>query len=71
MNSSRKRFYSDREGGLLAATKRLKIHHRISQPGKPVNNSVAECATQYVLHGTRTVLTAAGVLACFWKFIAP
>ena len=36
------RFYSDKEGGLVAACKDMGVLHRNSQPGKPVTNSIAE-----------------------------
>ena len=63
-----KRFYCDREGGLINACKGLGITYRIAQPGRPVTNSLAERANQDILQGSRCVLSAAGLPECFWPF---
>ena len=66
-----RRFYSDKEGGLVAACKQMNILHRVSQPGKPVTNSLAERANQDILQHSRALLNAAGLPECFWPFAAP
>ena len=66
-----KRFYSDNEGGLIGACKKLDILQRKSQPGKPVTNSMAERANQDILAGSRSVLAQAGLPECFWPYAAP
>ena len=66
-----KRFYCDREGGLIDACKHFGIFYRIAQPGRPVTNSLAERANRDVLEGARCVLEQAGLPECFWPFAAP
>jgi len=70
-NSHIKRFYSDTEGGFVAACKARHIPHRRAQPGRSCNNSLAERANQDVLRGARACLAQAGLPACFWPYAAP
>ena len=61
----------DREGGLVRACKDLGITFRTAQAGKPVNNTLAERANADILQGSRSILMAAGLPACFWPFAGP
>ena len=71
VNTRIKRFYCDKEGGLIDACKHFGITYRIAQPGRPVTNSIAERANQDVLQGARCLLEQAGLPKCFWPFAAP
>ena len=65
-----KRYYGDKEGGVVAAMKAFKVPCRFSQPSMPKNNILAERANQDILQGSRAVLAAAGLPECFWLFVA-
>ena len=56
-----KRYYGDKEGGLAKAAQILGIQCRFSEPGRPVNNTIAERANQDILGGSRSLLAAAGL----------
>ena len=64
-------FYSDTEGGLVVACRRLAFQHRLSRPGRLVAKSLAERANQDILQGARTIMVAAGLPGCFWTYVAP
>ena len=44
----------------------LKLHHDLSLPGRPQNNSLAERTNQFIIDQTSACLVHAGLPTCYW-----
>ena len=63
--------YCDNAPELTSVGRELRYNVEYSQPGVPQTNGLAERNNQDILSGTRTMLAAAGLPACFWPWAAP
>ena len=64
-------FYCDGERSIIQVCYDNNIPQRLSQPGKPVTNTLIERANGDILGGAKAVIEGAGLPACFWSFGAP
>ena len=63
--------YSDNWGAFKKAAKQLKFNWEPCQPGVHKSNAVIERCNEDIIYGLRTLLTQAGLPACFWPYAAP
>ena len=63
-----KRFYSDNDGGFIAASKRLHWRHDSSKPHDPQSNGLIESRVRLVKDGARFLLYQAGMPAMCWPW---
>ena len=70
-DSTVKGFYSGNSDELISAARFLSIPHEASQRGMPQTNGIIEREVQDMIHGTRTLLVAAGLPGYSWSFSSP